>query len=152
MPAYQLAQVNVARLLAPLDSEQLAGFVANLEPINALADQSPGFIWRLKGEGGNATGSQAFDDAMILINLSVWESIEALRRFAFDSAHAPVMRRRREWFDKFETAYAALWWIESGHIPTPAEAIQRLQSLDQWGPTPFAFSFRKQFDQPQRPD
>jgi hypothetical protein len=148
MPTYQLAQVNVARLLAPVDSEQLTDFVANLEPINALADQSPGFIWRLKSEGGNATDSKAFDDTMILINLSVWESIEALRQFAFDSAHAPVMKRRREWFEKFQTAYVALWWIESGHIPTPDEALQRLQSLDQYGSTPFAFTFRQPFAKP----
>jgi hypothetical protein len=148
MPTYQLAQVNVARLLAPLDSEQLAGFVASLEPINALADQSPGFIWRLKTEAGNATGSKAFDDTMILINLSVWESIEALRRFVFDSPHTPVMKRRREWFDKFKTAYVALWWIESGHIPTPDEAIQRLHSIDQYGSTQFAFTFRQPFDKP----
>lgn len=148
MSTYQLAQVNIARLKAPLDSVQLTDFVANLEPINALADQSLGFIWRLKSEGGNATNIKAFDDTMIIVNMSVWESIEALKSFVFNSAHTPVMKRRQEWFEKFQASYMALWWIESGHIPTPEEARQRLESLDQNGPTEFAFTFRKLFDKP----
>ena len=148
MPAYHLAQINIARLLAPLDSAQLVDFVNNLEPINTLADQSPGFVWRLKTEEGDATSIQAFDDSMIIVNMSVWESVEALKNFAYASQHALIMKRRREWFDRFPSAYMVLWWIERGHIPTPLEARQRLDSLDQHGPTAFAFTFRNLFDSP----
>ncbi|MBC8151645.1 MAG: DUF3291 domain-containing protein [Bacteroidetes bacterium] len=148
MTTHHLAQINVSRLLAPLDSPQLADFVANLEPINALADHSPGFVWRLKSTGGNATDIQIFDDPMIIVNMSVWTDIDALKNFAFTSAHAPVMKRRREWFETFPTAYMALWWIDAGHIPTLAEARHRLEHLDQHGPTAVAFTFKRLFDQP----
>ena len=148
MPAHYLAQLNVSRLLAPLDSPQLADFVANLEPINALADASPGFIWRLQSDGGNATDIQLYDDRMIIVNMSVWADYEALKAFAFQSAHAPVMQRRREWFDRFPTAYMALWWIEAGHRPTLTEARERLEHLDRHGPTAFAFTFRQRFEPP----
>lgn len=149
MPAYQLAQVNVARLLAPLDSEQLTDFVANLDPINALAEQSPGFVWRLKKEEGDGTTIQAFDDSMIIVNLSVWETVDALKIFTYDSAHVAMMKRRREWFSRFQTSYMVLWWIEKGHIPTPQEARQRLEMLDEHGPTALAFTFRVLFDSPE---
>ena len=148
MSAHHLAQINVSRLLAPLDSPQLADFVANLEPINALAEASSGFVWRLKSDGGNATDIQVFDDTMIIVNMSVWSDLDALKNFAFNSAHTPIMKRRREWFEKFPTAYMALWWIEAGHVPTPAEARQRLESLDQHGPTEFAFTFQYLWNPP----
>jgi hypothetical protein len=145
-----LAQVNVARLAAPLDSPRLAEFVAALDPINALADDAPGFVWRLQTEDGDATSIRAFDDDMILVNLSVWGSIEALGDFVYRSRHAGVMRRRREWFEAMET-YLALWWIEPGHVPTVAEASERLDRLAADGPTPFAFTFRAPFPSPDVP-
>ena len=148
MPTHHLAQINVSRLLAPLDSPLLADFVANLAPVNALADQSPGFVWRLQSEGGNATDIQLFDDRLIIVNMSVWENYDALKAFAFRSAHAPVMRRRREWFAQFPTAYMALWWIAAGQLPTLTDARDRLEHLDRYGPTAFAFTFRQAFDPP----
>ncbi|MFD1144127.1 DUF3291 domain-containing protein [Larkinella insperata] len=148
MATYQLAQVNVAQMLAPLDSPLMADFVANLDPINALADQSPGFVWRLKTEEGDATAIQAFDDNLILVNLSVWETIDALKNYTYHTAHTAIMKRRREWFSKFQGAYMVLWWIEAGHFPTPLEARQRLNALSQLGPTPYAFTFRHSFESP----
>jgi Domain of unknown function (DUF3291) len=145
---HYLAQVNVSRLLAPLDSAQLADFVANLEPINALADAAPGFVWRLKSDTGNATSIQVYADPMIIVNMSVWESLDALREFAFGPAHAEIMRRRKEWFGPFGSSSTALWWLPAGQIPTPDEARQRLETLDQRGPTPDAFTFRQLFPAP----
>ena len=146
--SWHLAQVNVARLVAPLDSPQLAGFVGELDPINVIADRSPGFVWRLQTEDGDATAIRPFDDDRILVNMSVWESIEALGRFVFESRHLEVLRRRREWFEKMAEAYLALWWIPAGTIPTIADAKTRLICLRQHGPTPFAFTFREPFPAP----
>jgi hypothetical protein len=117
---FHLAQVNIGRLRAPLDSPTLAGFVAQLEPINVLADGSPGFVWRLQTEDGNATAIRVFDDLMV--NMSVWESIDALAAFVYRSGHIEVMQRRREWFERMAVAYQCLWWVPAGHIPTVGEA------------------------------
>ena len=119
---WHIAQVNIALLRAPLDSPELEGFVSMLQSINALADASLGFVWRLQSETGDATGIRAFDDDRIIVNLSVWEAIEALGRFVFASRHIEVLRRRREWFEKMTEAHLALWWIPAGTIPTVAEA------------------------------
>ena len=140
-----LAQVNVALLRAPLDSPELAEFVAALEPINALADASPGFVWRLQTEDGDATAVQVFDDDSFIVNITVWESIEALAEFAYRSPHREVMRRRREWFEKMADSYLALWWVPVGHVPTAHEAEERLLHLRRHGPTPHAFTFRTTF-------
>jgi hypothetical protein len=147
MAAHHLAQVNVATLRAPLDSPELAGFVAQLEPINALADASPGFVWRLQTEDGDATAIRAFDDQRIMVNLSVWTSLAALRDFVYASRHLDVMRRRREWFHRMDL-YLALWWVPAGTIPTVAEASQRLELLGRRGPSPDAFTFRAPFPEP----
>ena len=112
---FHLAQVNIGVLRAPRDSPLIADFVANLEPINALADASPGFVWRLQGEGGDATSFRAFDSDTILINMSTWESLEALQAFVYRTAHTGVMRRRREWFEPMADLYMALWWVPAGH-------------------------------------
>jgi hypothetical protein len=144
---YHLAQVNVAQLSAPLDAPRLADFVAALDPINALADGAPGFVWRLQTEDGDATAIRAFPDDRIIVNLSVWESIEALAGFVYRSDHAGVMRRRREWFEPM-AVYVTLWWVEAGHVPTVAEAKERLEHLEAHGPTPFAFTFRAPFASP----
>jgi hypothetical protein len=145
---FELAQVNVARLRAPLDAPEIADFVALLRPINELAERSPGYVWRLTGDGADATDIRAFDDDLIIMNLSVWESLEALRAFTYDTRHVAVLRRRLEWFERAVEAYVAMWWIEAGTHPTVAEAIDRLERLRALGPTPEAFSFRQPFGPP----
>ncbi|WP_045878672.1 DUF3291 domain-containing protein [Pseudofrankia sp. DC12] len=154
---WELAQVNIARLLEPLESPRLAGFVAALDPVNALADAAPGFRWRLQDDSGDATTIQAFGwdagaSAGVIVNLTVWASVEALAAFAFSGHHREVMRRRREWFEPMAEAYLALWWVPAGHRPTTAEAEERVQHLRAHGPTPRAFTLREQFPPPGRPD
>jgi heme-degrading monooxygenase HmoA len=148
---HQLAQVNVAVLRAPLDTAELAGFVELLAPINALADRSPGFVWRLQTEDGDATAVRAFDDDRMLVNLSVWESLEALRDFVFASRHLDAMRRRREWFHRLAIPYLALWWVPAGTVPTVAEAKRRLELVQRQGPGPDAFTFREPSPPPGPP-
>ena len=148
MATHHLAQVNLATVRAPLDTPLLAGFVAQLEPINALADHSPGFVWRLQTEDGDATAIRPFGDQRIMVNLSVWESLEALRSFVYASRHLDVMRRRREWFHRMADAYLALWWVPAGTIPTVAEARDRIRRLTRDGPDPDAFTFRSPFPAP----
>jgi heme-degrading monooxygenase HmoA len=144
--SFELAQVNIGRLLAPIDSPEIAEFVAALESINRLADGSPGFLWRLTTPDGNATAIRPFDDDMILVNMSVWDSLESLRAFTYTSAHVGVLRRRREWFERMITAHLALWWVRAGHRPTLTEARDRLERLRRDGPTPAAFTFRTPFE------
>jgi hypothetical protein len=144
---YHVAQVNIGMPKAPTDSPLLAEFMAALDPINALADDSPGFVWRLQTEDGNATAIRPFEDERLMINMSVWESIDELATFVYRSAHVDVMRRRREWFDHMRL-YMALWWVPAGHVPTTAEARERLDHLAEHGPTPFAFTFKIRFPAP----
>jgi hypothetical protein len=152
--SHVLAQVNIGRLVAPLDSPQLADFVAWLEPVNAVADAAPGFVWRLQTEDGDATALRAFEedaegaDGGILINMSVWESVEALAAFVYGDAHREVLRRRREWFERLTDLYTAAWWIPRGHIPTIAESEERLKHLRRHGPTPYAFTLKVYFPPP----
>ena len=143
-----LAQVNIARMRGPLDSAVMAEFVARLDEINALADGSPGFVWRLQTDAGNATALRPYDDQLILINMSVWETPEALRDYVYRSSHAGVMRQRRAWFERFDGMYYALWWVHAGHIPSIEEAKQRLDELRAYGDGPRAFSFAKIFPAP----
>jgi heme-degrading monooxygenase HmoA len=156
--AYALAQVNVGRLLAPLDSPRLADFVAALDPVNAVADTAPGFIWRLQTEDGNATAIRGFErdaegsDGGILVNMSVWESVEALAAYVYGDAHREVLRRRRQWFEQMAGAFAALWWIPRGHIPDVREAEDRVKHLRAHGPTPYAFTLREHFPPPDSDD
>jgi hypothetical protein len=142
MAAFHLAQCNIALLRAPLDSPMLADFVDALEPINRLADRAPGFVWRLQTEAGDATAIRVFDDDMLIVNLSVWESIDALAEFVYRGAHRDVMRRRGEWFEKMAEAYLVLWWIPAGAIPTVSDAQSRFETLRRDGPTSEAFTFR----------
>jgi hypothetical protein len=148
MGAHHLAQLNLATLRAPLDSPELADFVAQLAPINALADASPGFVWRLQTEDGDATAIRPYDDDRIIVNLSVWTSLQALRDFVYASRHLDVMRRRRQWFHRAAEAYLALWWVPARTIPTVAEAAERLERLRRDGPGPEAFTFREPFPEP----
>jgi hypothetical protein len=145
---YHLAQVNIARMLAPLDDPIMAGFVSRLEDINALADRSPGFVWRLQTDGGDATSIRVYDDSSIIINMSVWESLEALNVFVYRTAHQGVMRHRREWFERYDSPYLALWWIPAGHFPSPAEGKLVLEHLRANGRSPRAFTFSRPFAPP----
>ena len=147
---FHLAQVNIGRLVAPLTSPELAAFVEALDPINAIADASPGFVWRLQTESGNATDLRAFDDDEILVNMSVWRSLEELRDFVYRSRHVEVLRRRREWFEKLVELHMALWWLPAGEIPTIRDAEVRLTLLRERGPSPEAFTFRAPFGPPGR--
>lgn len=155
---YVIAQVNIGRLVAPLDSPRLAGFVANLDSVNAAADTAPGFLWRLQTEDGNATALRAFEqdaegaDGGILLNMSVWESVEALATYVYGNAHRAVLRRRREWFEPLKDAYTALWWVPRGDVPTIREAEDRVKYLRAHGPTPRAFTIKVHFPPPDSAD
>lgn len=148
MTRHHLAQLNVGIVKAPLDSPVMADFVNNLDRINALAEATPGFVWRLQTPEGNATAIRPTEDSNFLVNMSVWEDVDALRRFVYQSAHLPIMRRRGEWFERMAEAYLVLWWIPHGHIPTVDEALARLAELRAQGPTPRAFTFRTAFPPP----
>ena len=146
--AWQIAQVNIALPREPLDSLALAEFVANLEPVNALADAAPGFVWRLEDESGDATSIRAFDDERLIINMSVWDSIEALWEFVYDGRHLEVMRRRREWMTRIAESHMVLWWLAAGGLPTIEQAKASLEHLRRHGPTPYAFTFKRRFPAP----
>jgi hypothetical protein len=144
---YELAQLNVAAMKAPLDSPTMADFVANLDRINALAERSPGFVWRLASDDGNATAFRPLGEH-VLVNLSVWADVPSLSRYVYRTAHVEIMRRRREWFDRMAAAYMVLWWVPAGHRPTFAEAIARLERLRADGPSAAAFTFAQAFGPP----
>jgi hypothetical protein len=148
MSKYHIAQINIARMLAPIDDPIMAEFVAQLPSINALADGSPGFVWRLQTEEGDATSLKVYDDDMVIVNLTVWESVEALREYVYKSAHSGVMRDRKRWFEKFDGPYYALWWVPAGHLPTTEEGKERLEYLREHGDTSYAFSFKNVFPEP----
>ena len=146
---WHLAQVNIGRLRARIGDPIVADFVASLDRINALADDAPGFIWRLQTEDGNATAIHPVeDDELLAINMSVWESVEALADFVYRSDHTSVMRRRREWFERMGASYLALWWVPAGTIPTVSDAMDRIALVDQNGPTSEAFTFKHRFAPP----
>ena len=147
MSAYELAQLNIARMIGTLESPRMADFVANLERINGLAESSPGFVWRLKTEAGDATALRPLGDDT-LINVSVWRDVAALNEYVYRSEHVQFMRRRKEWFQRMREAFVVLWWIPQGHRPTVAEAIARLELLRAKGPTEAAFTFRHAFRPP----
>lgn len=148
MTAHHVAQFNIGRLLHPLDAPEVAGFVEQLAAINALADAAPGFVWRLQTEEGSATELRPFADDRIIVNFSVWESISALHDFTYRTAHAAVLARRREWFERLGDAVLVLWWIPVGHVPTTEEALDRLELLRSEGPTLAAFTFKTRFPSP----
>jgi len=146
-PPCQLAQLNVGRPVAPIDSAQLADFVGQLDEVNALAEASPGFVWRLVGDGGNATDLRSDVDPTLIVNMSVWESAETLFDFVYKTMHTKVMARRREWFEKLEV-FQVLFWVPAGHRPTVAEAMARLGMLRERGPSPEAFTFKQRYPAP----
>jgi hypothetical protein len=145
MNTYHLAQVNIGRIKAPLDDPRMAGFVNRLDELNALADCSPGFVWRLQTSEGNATYFRPYDDDRILVNMSVWENVEALRNYVYRTVHIELVRQRQEWFEMFASNYLALWWVPAGHKPGIDEAKKRIAHLDTHGPTEYAFNFKTVF-------
>ncbi|HTC86405.1 MAG TPA: DUF3291 domain-containing protein [Candidatus Acidoferrum sp.] len=140
-----IAQLNVGRAHAPMESPIMAGFVDRLDEINALAEASPGFIWRLKDEAGNATAIRAFDDPRVIVNLSMWVSIEELFDFAYRTTHVELFRGRRSWFEPYGSPHLVLWWHPANEPPTIEEAKRRLALLTVHGPTPAAFTFKARF-------
>jgi hypothetical protein len=147
MARYHLAQVNIGLPIEPVESERLRGFVEMLEPINALADAAPGFVWRLQTEDGDATAIRAFEDERLIMNMSVWDSVESFAAFVYGAEHGAVMRQRRQWFVPMQV-YTAAWWIPAGTLPTPADAVARLEMLRELGPTPEAFTIKRPFPPP----
>ncbi|GAA0729301.1 DUF3291 domain-containing protein [Aquimarina litoralis] len=141
----QLAQVNIAEMLAPIDDPIMADFVNNLDRINELGEKSDGFVWRLKGDEGNATALTVFDNLFLIINMSVWESMQDLFNFTYQSAHVEILKRKKEWFHKMPRMHMAFWYVENGHEPSPSEAKERLYYLQEHGETPYAFSFKSKF-------
>ena len=154
--SFELAQVNGSRLLAPLDSQQLAEFMAALDEVNASGDAAPGFRWRLQTEDGNATAVQAFGWDVagsygVIVNLTTWTSVEAPADWVFSGPHLAIMRRRREWFAKAAEATTALWWVPARHRPNTGEAEDRVRHLRRHGPTPTAFTLRRPFPSSNEP-
>jgi hypothetical protein len=148
MSGYHLAQINVGRLRAHVDDPMIRDFKDNLDRINAIADTAPGFVWRLTGDGNDATDIRPdAADALMAMNMSVWASVAALGAFVYRSDHLPIMRRRGEWFEKMEL-FMALWWVPAGHRPTVEEGLARLDCLRRLGPTAEAFTFRDPFPAP----
>ncbi|MBV8123458.1 MAG: DUF3291 domain-containing protein [Burkholderiaceae bacterium] len=148
MTTYHLAQVNIALARADMDSEIMSGFVARLDEINLLAERSQGFVWRLVGDGADATSIRAFDDPLMLVNMSVWQDLESLRAFVYKSVHVELIRDRAAWFSKMMEAHQALWWVPAGHTPSVQEAKAKIEHFRAHGPSPVAFSFAKPFPQP----
>ncbi|WP_271407869.1 DUF3291 domain-containing protein [Pseudomonas sp. Q1-7] len=146
---HELAQLNIASMKAPLDSPLMADFVANLAPVNALADSAPGFVWRLQDEEGDATAIRPFGPD-VLVNLSVWRDVASLNEFVYRSAHVEMLRRRKEWFERIDGVSQVLWWVPRGHRPDVQEAAERLARLRETGPTPEAFTFRQTFLAPDQ--
>jgi len=142
---FHLAQINISRLIAPTDDPRIADFVEQLEPINALAESSPGFVWRLQSASGNATDIAYGEDPLVIVNMSVWESIDALRDYAYGSKHIEVFRTRAKWFEKLDKPSLCMWWIPIGHEPTVAEGRERLTHFQENGASPYAFSFSQRF-------
>ncbi|MDX2210619.1 MAG: DUF3291 domain-containing protein [Sphingopyxis sp.] len=145
---WHLAQINIGRLVAEAGDPRVQPFFDALDRINAVAEASPGFIWRLKDDSGNATALRPTPDPLLAVNMSVWADAEALFAYVYRSAHTPEMARRREYFERFDGAYQALWWVPAGHIPTIEEGLAALWRLDRYGPTPQAFTFKARFPAP----
>ena len=142
---YQLAQINIARAVADMDSDEMSSFVARLDEINTLADNASGFVWRLQSDAGDATAIQAFDDPRLLVNMSVWQDVDSLKNYVYQSMHVELIKDRDAWFGKMAEAHQALWWVPVGHIPEIEEGKQKLEYLRQQGPSPEAFTFARAF-------
>ncbi|HEX5014767.1 MAG TPA: DUF3291 domain-containing protein [Candidatus Limnocylindrales bacterium] len=152
MSGFHIAQLNVGRALAPMDDPKLADFMAWLDRINALAEASPGFVWRLQGDNGNNTALKVTDDPQFIVNLSVWASIDELHAFTYRSNHKAVFARRYEWFERAAGPNLVLWWIPAGTLPDVRDALDRLHRLATLGPAPDAFTFKQRFGPPDAVD
>ena len=150
MPGYELAQLNIGIIKGAMDSPVMADFAAGLARINALAERSPGYIWRLQTEEGDATAIRPFENENLLVNMSVWRDVDALRRYVYHSEHVELMRRRREFFERMPQAFLVLWWVPSGHRPDITEAMTRLAMLRERGAGPLAFTFREPWPAPDQ--
>lgn len=147
----KLAQLNIALAKYPLDAPEIKEFVDNLELVNGIAESSEGFVWRLQDESGDATNIQAFDDPNMIVNMSVWDSVDSLKNFMFRTHHRDFMRRKGDWFHRLPEDTYVLWWIEADHIPTLEEAIERLEHLRKIGDSPYAFTFKTNFTASEAP-
>ena len=147
MPSHHLVQLNIAKMKYPIDSPGMVGFVDNLETINALAESSPGFVWRLQTEDGDATGIDFFGTD-VLVNMSIWKDVESLHSFVYKTAHSKIMSRRKEWFHRGKEAFTVLWWAPEGATPSLDEAQSKLELLKSNGPGPLAFSFKQAYPAP----
>ena len=145
---WQLAQINIGKLVAPHGDPRVQPFFDALDRVNALADASPGFVWRLQDDSGNAMGISYSPDPMLAVNMSVWRDADALFEFVYRSSHTPVMARRRDYFQKFDGTFQALWWLPAGEFPTVSDGLSRLWLLDRFGPCPQAFTFKARFPAP----
>ena len=148
MPEFDIAQLNIARARGPLEGEIMAEFMGRLDEINALAEASPGFVWRLKGENNNNTALKVSDDPLFIVNLSAWRSIDELWAFTYASTHKELFRRRFDWFERSPTPSMVMWWIPRGTVLGVDEALARLKRLTADGPTPAAFTFKQRFPPP----
>ena len=145
MAEQHLAQINVGHALFPLDDPRMHGFMSQLDRINALADRTPGFVWRLQTEAGNATDVKLTEDPAFIVNMSVWTDVDALFGYVYKSDHREVMALRRQWFRRPVGPYQALWWVPARAHPTPQDGLQRVAHLAEHGPSPFAFTFKQVF-------
>ncbi|NVN83384.1 DUF3291 domain-containing protein [Vibrio sp. Scap16] len=147
----KLAQLNIALAKYPLDAPEIKDFVDNLDKVNGIAESSEGFVWRLKDESGDATNIKAFDDPNMIVNMSVWDSVDSLKNFMFRTHHRDFMRRKGEWFHRLAEDTYVLWWVEDEHIPNLDEAIERLEHLREKGDSPYAFTFKTNFTESEAP-
>ena len=147
--SWYIAQINVGTIRYPADDPRMAGFMNRLDEINAIADQSPGFVWRLQSESGNATDIDVGGDPLFLVNMSVWASPDALANYVYESAHRHIMIQRRDWFERPDDVYQAIWWVPVGHIPTPDEGLAKIELLQTMGPSADAFTFKNRFAAPE---
>jgi len=148
MPKFHLAQINIAQAKAEMDSPIMNGFTSRLDEINKIAEESTGFVWRLQDEAGDATSIRVFEDNLLLVNMSVWRSIEDLKNFVYRSFHQELLKNKNDWFNKGTAPYQAMWWVPVGHMPTVEEAIEKLELLRRNGPTTEVFHFGKPVDAP----
>ncbi len=147
MSNYQLAQINIAHAIDNLDSNTLAGFVSRLDEINLLAESSPGYVWRVV-PGEDPGYKPGYTDPRMIVNLSVWESIESLKAFVYQSTHLELIQQKSDWFDAMNMAHLALWWVPAGTQPTEQDGIERLNYLRENGPSEYAFSIAQPHPMP----
>ena len=138
---HHLAQLNVARALDDLDSARLADFISALDRVNAVAERSPGFVWRLQDPVGNATSIKVTDDARFIVNMSVWETPAHLEHFVWNTIHKRVYDKKSKWFEAMQTPHLVMWWVPVGHLPSVDEAMAKLAHLTAHGDSDLAFGW-----------